>query len=90
MIGSPIGGSLDPMMTTAHTIPRELDSRSGDGLDVRLLWNAGDGAVTITVADARTEEFFVIPVAPTDALEAFHHPFSYAAAPQHHATPVGS
>lgn len=77
------------MATTAHTIPRELDSRSGDGFEVRLLWNPGDDTLTVTVDDARTEEFFVIPVASQDALEAFHHPFAYAAAPQRTALPVG-
>jgi hypothetical protein len=68
------------MTSDAHINHRELDSRSGDGLDIRLLWNPGDDSVTVTVADVRTEELFVIPVAaPQDATAAFHHPFAYAA-----------
>ncbi|MGH2941937.1 MAG: hypothetical protein ACRDLN_04080 [Solirubrobacteraceae bacterium] len=77
------------MLTTAHHISRELDARSCDGLDVRLLWNPSDGSLLVTVADARTEEFFVIPVASADALEAFRHPFAYAADPALDAVGVG-
>ena len=69
-------------MLDTTSIHRELDARSGDGLDIRLLWNPAEDALTVTVADERTEEFFVIPVARADALEAFHHPFAYAAAPR--------
>lgn len=77
------------MLTSAPFTPRELDARCGDGLDIRLLWDPADGAVTVTVADARTEELFVIPVAPGDARHAFAHPFAYAAAPPRAAMPVG-
>jgi hypothetical protein len=77
------------MHTTENSISRELDARSCDGLDVRLLWNHGDGSLSVTVADARTDELFTIPVAGHDALEAFHHPFAYAATPARAAMPVG-
>ena len=70
------------MTSTIAHLPRELDARSGDGLDIRLLWHPGDDALTVTVADSRTEEFFVIPVARQDAYHAFRHPFAYAAAPR--------
>jgi len=78
------------MNMSAPTFPRELDSRSGDGLDIRLLWDPDD-SLTVTVADARSEEFFVIPVAAADAREAFNHPFAFAAvAAQRNPLPVGS
>lgn len=67
------------MTSDAHLNHRELDSRSGDGLDIRLLWNPDDDSVTVTVADVRTQELFVIPVAARDAAAAFQHPFAYAA-----------
>lgn len=67
------------MTSDAHLTHRELDSRSGDGLDIRLLWNPCDDSVTVTVADVRTEELFVIPVAAENAVAAFQHPFAYAA-----------
>ena len=67
------------MNSDAYLTPRELDARSGDGLDIRLLWNPDDDSLTVTVADVRSEEFVVIPVAAQDAAAAFHHPFAYAA-----------
>jgi hypothetical protein len=76
-------------MTNSLNTSRELDARRGDGLDIRLLWNPADGSVTVTVADVRTDELFIIPVASHEALEAFQHPFGYAGAPVHHAIPVG-
>jgi hypothetical protein len=79
------------MTTSAPTLPRELDSRSGDGLEIRLLWDPADDALTVTVADVRTEESFVIPVAAADAREAFNHPFAFAAAaPRRNPLRVGS
>ena len=68
-------------MINSPNIPRELDARRGDGLDIRLLWTPADDSLVVTVADARTEELFVIPVAPHDAREAFQHPFAYTRAP---------
>jgi hypothetical protein len=68
------------MTNSLHT-SRELDARRGDGLDIRLLWNPADDTVTVTVADVRTEELFIIPVASHEALAAFQHPFRYADAP---------
>jgi hypothetical protein len=65
------------MTTATHPMPRELDSRSGDGLEIRLLWTPATDALSVTVADARTEEFFVIPVDRRTALDAFLHPFAY-------------
>jgi hypothetical protein len=76
-------------MTNSPNTTRELDARRGDGLDIRLLWNPADGSVAVTVADMRTGELFVIPVASQHALVAFRHPFGYAGAPAHHAVPVG-
>jgi hypothetical protein len=76
-------------MTDSLNTSRELDARRGDGLDIRLLWNSADGSVMVTVADERSEELFIIPVASHEALEAFRHPFRYADAPAHAALPVG-
>jgi len=76
-------------MTNSLNTSRELDARQNDGLDIRLLWNPADGAVTVTVADMRTAELFIIPVASHEALEAFGHPFRYAGAPVDDAIAVG-
>ena len=65
-------------MNTA-TLPRELAARAGDGLSVRLLWHPDRGDVTVAVEDARIGDRFFLDVAPDRALDAFHHPFAYAA-----------
>jgi hypothetical protein len=66
-------------MTTAERQPRELASRESDGLAVRLLWHPGEDAVTVSVADSRTGDRFQLAVDRKRALDAFYHPFAYAA-----------
>ena len=39
-------------------ITRELDRRTGDGIEVRLLWSQNDGHVTVAVTDTKTGESF--------------------------------
>lgn len=59
---------------------RELDSRIGDGIYVRLLWHLDNGRVSITVDDAKTGEAFELVVRDGErALDVYHHPFAYAA-----------
>jgi hypothetical protein len=66
------------MRTTPNPAIRELDRRSNDGIDVRLLWNSLNNRVSVAVEDQRTGEFFELPaVDPDDALIAFHHPYAY-------------
>ena len=57
----------------------ELDSRSNDGIEVSLLWRPSDDQVFVRVVDARAGEQFEIFVDAEDALDAFQHPFAYAA-----------
>jgi hypothetical protein len=59
---------------------RELDARTGDGIDVRLLWHEPSDCVCLHVVDARTGEEFLVAVDRADALDAFQHPFAYASA----------
>ena len=66
---------MSPMSTNA----RELAARSNDGVQVLLLWHPADNAVTVSVEDARIGDRFQIAVAPDRALDAFHHPYAYAA-----------
>lgn len=71
-----------PEDTTMHTTPdpstRELDHRSGDGIDVTLLWNSLTDRVSVEVEDERAGEYFELDVDPEDALIAFEHPYAYA------------
>jgi hypothetical protein len=57
----------------------ELAVRESDGIHVRLVWNPTDNAMTVSVEDARVGDRFQLAVAPDRALDAFYHPFAYAA-----------
>ena len=63
------------MTTTSQ--PRELAHRSGDGLDIRLLWDAVADRVMVAVANHKTGESFAIAAPRAKALHAFNHPFAY-------------
>jgi hypothetical protein len=65
-------------MTAPTNTLRELDRRTGDGIDVQLLWDARTGRVSIAVADVHTGEVLQFSVDGRDALDAFHHPYAYA------------
>jgi hypothetical protein len=69
------GGAMSP--TTVET--RELAVRENDGLQVLLLWHPGENALTVSVEDARVGDRFSLAVVPERALDAFYHPFAYAA-----------
>jgi hypothetical protein len=58
---------------------RELAFRESDGVRVLLLWHPREDAVTVSVEDTRTDNCFELAVDRRRALEAFYHPFAYAA-----------
>jgi len=69
---------------TRSTMPRELDTRAGDGIYVRLLWHPDDGHVSVVVNDTKTGETFDLFIHDGEpALDVFHHPYAYAAMRQH-------
>jgi hypothetical protein len=68
--------------TTSEKPIRELDRRTGDGIDVRLLWNPLTDQVVLAIHDARTVESFELQVPAGDVLFAFHHPYAYASCPR--------
>jgi hypothetical protein len=58
---------------------RELNHRTIDGLDIRMLWDPGSNLVTIAVDDARTGESFEVEVGPgVRPMDVFMHPFAYS------------
>jgi hypothetical protein len=59
---------------------RELDFRSIDGLEVALLWEPETNRVAVSVFDGRSGDDFTLEVDPVEALDAFHHPYGFAAA----------
>ena len=58
----------------------ELNSRSGNGVEVALLWQQRDNTAVVAVVDHHSGEAFVLDVHQGDnALDMFHHPYAYAA-----------
>jgi hypothetical protein len=67
------------MMAEMLTSMRELDSRTSDGILVRMLWSEGDGRLFVSVDDRRTGQAFSVEVPEhARAREVFDHPFVYA------------
>jgi hypothetical protein len=59
---------------------RQLDSRSSDGINARLLWYPSQDRVSVAVTDTKTGDEFELPVRDREhALDVFHHPYAYAA-----------
>ena len=57
----------------------ELAARESGTLLITLLWNRRSCAVSVLVEESATGESFEFPVADHDALEAYYHPYAYAA-----------
>jgi len=66
-------------MSSATSDTRELAARESDGLHVLLLWHPREDALTVSVEDSRAGDCFQLVVARDRALDAFYHPFAYAA-----------
>ena len=66
----------DYVSPTVNPNMHELDSRTNDGIQVRLLWDADRNQVFVAVADERSGESFAFEVDGDDAIAAFHHPFA--------------
>ena len=58
---------------------QELAHRSNDGVDVFLLWDRPSNAVAVAVFDTKAGEAFELAIDGREALDAFAHPFAYAA-----------
>ena len=58
---------------------RELAHRSSNGIEVTLLWGPSTGEVVVEVIDHSAAEAFELAVPSENALDAFHHPYAYAA-----------
>ncbi len=67
------------MTATANTQRRELAQRTGDGIEVTLYWNKPSDRVTIVVFDLRSGEALDFEIDGKAALDAFNHPYAYAA-----------
>ena len=74
-----IPSEKEDVMSFGSPQARELAVRESDGVHVLLLWHPDEDAVTVSVEDARVGDRFQLAVAPARALDAFYHPFAYAA-----------
>jgi hypothetical protein len=64
---------------TIQTPRRELAHRVSNGIEVTLFWGPISGEVIVEVVDHSSEHFFELSVPSECALDAFHHPYAYAA-----------
>src|SRR5262249_4368714 len=64
-------------MTTENRT--ELAHRASDGIEISLLWSKPANRLTIEVSDVRLHEWLEFEVDGSEALDAFYHPYAYAA-----------
>jgi hypothetical protein len=62
-----------------HTNLTELAQRRNDGLEITLLWAPSDDSIQVAVLNERTGRTATFAVDRAKALDAFYHPFAYAA-----------
>lgn len=74
------------MTATAIIERHELAHRTSDGIEVTLLWTKATNRVAIAVADTHSGEELEFEVAGSRALDAFNHPYAYAATVRVHST----
>jgi hypothetical protein len=60
-------------------IARELAKRLSGTVEVLLLWQPEADQVELSVHDLATDAGFHLEVAPAKAIDAFYHPYAYAA-----------
>ena len=65
---------------TVELFPKELAFRAGDGVEVSLLWRPRTNRLTVCVVDTKGDDLFEVDVESRSALDAFEHPYAYAAA----------
>jgi hypothetical protein len=71
-----------PWLATGESVSaptRELAQRLSGTVEVLLLWNREVDRVGLSVRDLSTGAGFHLEVAPANAIDAFYHPYAYAA-----------
>ena len=74
-VRSPAGAQGESLGPTT----RELARRRSGTDEVLLVWHPDDGRVELSVRDVDTGEGVQLDVAAASAIDAFHHPYAYAA-----------
>jgi hypothetical protein len=67
------------MAATTLEQRQELAYRVNNGIEITLFWSKPGNRVTIEVRDARFDERFEFDIDGAHALDAFYHPYAYAA-----------
>jgi hypothetical protein len=57
----------------------DLANRRSDGIEVTLWWSRDDDSVSVEVLHLASDSTFELAVDRSRALDAFYHPFAYAA-----------
>jgi hypothetical protein len=65
--------------TADETLREELAHRATDGIEVTLLWCRCHNTVAVQVSDIGADTQFEVVVPREHALDAFYHPYAYAA-----------
>lgn len=65
--------------SAATTSRRELAHRAGHGIEVFLFWTRSSNRLTVEVFEAGFDVSFEFDVDGGHALDAFNHPYAYAA-----------
>jgi murein DD-endopeptidase MepM/ murein hydrolase activator NlpD len=66
------------MTATPHAY-EELAHRAADGVEVALFWQTDADRLVLVVDDSRSGDLFELEVSSAEALDAFEHPYAYAA-----------
>ena len=85
-----LSGGLDPRadVPVVGNGIRELAERTSNGTLIRLCWREGTRDLWVEVWEPELDVTIEIPADPDCALDAFHHPYAYAAA--HDALPLAA
>jgi hypothetical protein len=70
------------MATAAATQRRELAHRASNGIEVFLFWTKTTDVVSVAVIDSLSDEALEFEVRGDMAMDAFNHPYAYAATPR--------
>ena len=72
-----MNATKEEVMFAGHRV--DLAHRRGDGIDVVLWWSPEDDSVAVEVLHLASDSSFELSVEGSRALDAFYHPFAYAA-----------
>jgi hypothetical protein len=75
VFNSPLNFESSPIAAPARELARRLSSTD----EIVLLWHPEDDLVEVSVRDVTTGATFRIEIASGNALDAFTHPYAYAA-----------